>query len=189
MALAEFDLAIFGGTGDLAMRKLLPAMYSRDRADDLPPNARILCIGRHNISHEDFLKQIERDAQPHISMETFDTALWDRFCTRLRYVAMDATDATSYKALVTAMRSDPKVTNVFYLATPPALFSKICRNLSSCGLATPNSRVVLEKPLGRDLTSAKQINAEVGQIFSESQIFRIDHYLGKETVQNLLALR
>ncbi|PUA20035.1 glucose-6-phosphate dehydrogenase [Glaciimonas sp. PCH181] len=189
MALAEFDLAIFGGTGDLAMRKLLPAMYSRDRAGDLPPHARILCIGRHDISHEDFLQQIDGDARPHISMETFDSTIWERFCKRIRYVAMDATDAASYKALVAAMRPDPQVTNVFYLATPPALFSKICRNLSNCGLATPNSRVVLEKPLGRDLASAKQINAEVGQIFSESQIFRIDHYLGKETVQNLLALR
>ncbi|MGS0743947.1 glucose-6-phosphate dehydrogenase [Glaciimonas sp. GG7] len=189
MALAEFNLAIFGGTGDLSMRKLLPAMYSRERADDLPPNARILCIGRQDISNEDFLQQIDNDARPHISMEVFDAAIWQRFCARVHYVSMDATDATSYKALVKAMRPDPKVTNVFYLATPPALFSKICRNLSSCGLATSNSRVVLEKPLGRDLASAKQINAEVGQLFSESQIFRIDHYLGKETVQNLLALR
>jgi glucose-6-phosphate 1-dehydrogenase len=81
------------------------------------------------------------------------------------------------------------VTRVFYLAMPPTLFSKICKNLASCGLATTNSRVVLEKPLGRDLASAKQINKEVGEVFSESQIFRIDHYLGKEAVQNLLALR
>lgn len=189
MALAEFDLAIFGGTGDLSMRKLLPAMYSRDRAGDLPPHARILCIGRHELPNDDFLQHIDKDARPHISMETFDPVIWERFCKRIQYVAMDATDAKSYKALVAAMRPDPSVTNVFYLATPPALFSKICRNLSASGLATPNSRVVLEKPLGRDLASAKQINAEVGQIFSESQIFRIDHYLGKETVQNLLALR
>ncbi|MEB0164492.1 glucose-6-phosphate dehydrogenase, partial [Glaciimonas sp. CA11.2] len=104
MALAEFDLAIFGGTGDLSMRKLLPAMYSRDRADDLPPHARILCIGRHELSNDDFLQHIDKDARPHISMETFDPVIWERFCKRVQYVAMDATDAKSYKALVAAMR-------------------------------------------------------------------------------------
>ena len=87
------------------------------------------------------------------------------------------------------LRTDAAVTRVFYLATPPSLFSTICHNLAGAGLACANSRVVLEKPLGRDLASAKQINAEVGQVFKESQIFRIDHYLGKEAVQNLLALR
>ncbi|HWW07955.1 glucose-6-phosphate dehydrogenase [Collimonas sp.] len=189
MALAEFDLAIFGGTGDLAMRKLLPAMYARDRANDLPPEARILCIGRHDSSDEDFIRHVERDAKPHIGKESFDASVWQRFCKRIKYVGMDATDAASYKALVDAMRPDHAITNVFYLATPPSLFSKICKNLAASGLATSNSRVVLEKPLGRDLASAKQINLEVGEVFSESQIFRIDHYLGKETVQNLLALR
>jgi glucose-6-phosphate 1-dehydrogenase len=87
------------------------------------------------------------------------------------------------------MRPDENITRVYYLATPPTLFAKICHNLAASGLATSSSRVVLEKPLGRDLKSARQINAEVGEVFSESQIFRIDHYLGKEAVQNLLALR
>ena len=189
MALAEFDLAIFGGTGDLAMRKLLPAMYARDRANDLPPDASILCIGRHEGSDENFIKTVEKDAKPHIGKDAMDAAVWKRFCKRIKYVGMDATDSATYKALVNSMRPDPAITNVFYLATPPSLFSQICKNLAASGLATPSSRVVLEKPLGRDLTSAKQINAEVAQVFSESQIFRIDHYLGKETVQNLLALR
>ncbi|MQR01450.1 glucose-6-phosphate dehydrogenase [Glaciimonas soli] len=189
MALEEFDLAIFGGTGDLSMRKLLPAMYSREFAEDLPAGARILCIGRHVGDTAEFLKQVEKDAKPHIPRETFKAAVWERFCKRIQYVGMDATDPAAYKALVDAMRPEPEITNVFYLATPPALFSKVCNNLSASGLATPNSRVVLEKPLGHDLASAKQINLEVGKIFSETQIFRIDHYLGKETVQNLLALR
>jgi len=189
MALTDFDLVLFGGSGDLAMRKLLPAMYARDRAKDLPPTARILCVGRHEWNQEAFLKEVNTSAKPHISASTFDRDLWTSFCTRITYVQLNATDAATYQGLVDAMRSDAAITRVFYLATPPSLFAKICQNLSAAGLATENSRVVLEKPLGRDLASAKQINAEVGSVFAESQIYRIDHYLGKEAVQNMLALR
>lgn len=189
MALAEFDLTIFGGSGDLTMRKLLPALYARERACDLPLDARIICIGRHDGNSQRFLLQIEKDAKPHIPTEHFDAVIWNRFCQRISYVGIDATDAASYQTLAKVMRPDPAITKVFYLATPPNLFSGICKNLAASGLATSNSRVVLEKPFGRDLASAKQINAEVAQVFSESQIFRIDHYLGKETVQNLLAIR
>ena len=187
--IADFDLVLFGGSGDLAMRKLLPAMYARDRAKDLPASARIICVGRHEWSREEFLENVDRNSKPHIAASNFDLSLWQAFCERIVYVTLDASDAASYQALVDAMRDDNKVTRVYYLATPPSLFSTICHNLAKIGLATPNSRVVLEKPLGRDLASAKQINEEVGRVFSESQIFRIDHYLGKEAVQNLLALR
>jgi len=189
MTLKKFDLVIFGGTGDLAMRKLLPAMYARDQVNDLPSEARILCIGRHEGSTEDFLKNIVRDSKPNFKQERLDPVVWQRFCKRILYVSMDATNPTSYKNLVKKMGCSQSVTSVFYLATPPNLFSEICKNLAACGLVAANSRVVLEKPLGRDLASAKKINSEVGEVFSESQIFRIDHYLGKETVQNLLALR
>jgi glucose-6-phosphate 1-dehydrogenase len=189
MALADFDLVLFGGSGDLSMRKLIPALYARDRANDLPPTARVICVGRHPWSREEFLNALEENAKPHIASGMFEPNFWSAFCTRLSYVSLDATDAETYRALIGAMRMDAAVTRVFYLATPPSLFAKICHNLATCGLATPQSRVVLEKPLGRDLASAKQINEEVGRVFSESQIFRIDHYLGKETVQNLLALR
>jgi glucose-6-phosphate 1-dehydrogenase len=188
MALSDFDLILFGGTGDLAMRKLLPAMVARERAHDLPPAARIICIGRNPGTDTDFLASVERDVKPHIAASLPDD-VWQAFCQRLRYVALDATDPASYAALVAAVRPDPGLVRVFYLATPPALFAGICRNLAASGLVTPSTRVVLEKPLGHDLASARRINAEVGQVFSESQIFRIDHYLGKETVQNLLALR
>ncbi len=188
MVLSDFDLFLFGGSGDLAMRKLLPALYNRDHAHNLPSTARIICVGRDAWSREEFLGEVERSAKPHIAKETFATAAWNTFCARIDYVSLDATDSASYQALVKATRKDVD-TRVFYLATPPSLFAKICHQLAQCGLATATSRVVLEKPLGRDLASAKQINAEVGRVFSESQIFRIDHYLGKETVQNLLALR
>lgn len=189
MALSDFDLVLFGGTGDLAMRKLLPALYARDRARDLPPTARILCLGRDGKSNEDFVQIVEHSAKPHISSATLDAEVWQRFCGRLQYVSLNAKEPASYQNLVAALRDGPDISRVFYLATPPTLFSMICDNLSQSGLATPNSRVVLEKPLGHDLDSAKAINAEVGRYFSESQIFRIDHYLGKEAVQNLLALR
>lgn len=189
MALADFDLALFGGSGDLAMRKLLPALYSRARANDLPPTARIICVGRHEWAKEEFLATLNENAKPHIPHEIFEPNFWEAFCNRLSYVALDANDAQTYSSLVEAMRKDDQVNRIFYLATPPSLFSTICHNLAESKLANGKSRVVLEKPLGRDLASAKQINEEVGRVFSESQIFRIDHYLGKETVQNLLALR
>ncbi len=189
MALHDFDLVLFGGSGDLAMRKLLPALYSRNRVNDLPSTAHIICVGRHEWSRDDFLKAVNENAKPHIAREAFNQAAWDSFCAHIDYVSLNADDASTYQGLGKALRKDSQVTRVFYLATPPSLFARICQNLAECGLATPESRVVLEKPLGRDLASARQINEEVGRYFSESQIFRIDHYLGKETVQNLLALR
>ena len=189
MALADFDLVLFGGGGDLSMRKLLPAMYMRDRARDLPATARIICVGRHEWSQKEFLDAVNTDSRPHVVPSAFDQKTWDGFCQRIVYVMLNASDGASYQALVAALRTDSAITRVFYLATPPSLFAAICHHLAEAGLATASSRVVLEKPLGRDLASAKQINAEVGRVFAESQIFRIDHYLGKEAVQNLLALR
>ena len=187
MALTDFDLVLFGGSGDLAMRKLLPAMYARDVANDLPAGARIICVGRHEWSNDEFLATVESTSRPHVKAPV--DAAWGKFIKRIVYVSLNATDVATYGGLVEALRKDDALTRVYYLATPPHLFAQICDNLSEVGLATANSRVVLEKPLGRDLESAKQINAEVGKVFSESQIYRIDHYLGKETVQNLLALR
>jgi glucose-6-phosphate 1-dehydrogenase len=187
MALSDFDLVLFGGSGDLAMRKLLPALYARDVANDLPPTARIICVGRHEWSQEEFLQTVEKTSTPHFKCQV--DAHYEEFIKRIVYVSMNATDVKTYSPLVEALRPDPALTRVYYLATPPHLFATICDNLKATGLATPNSRVVLEKPLGRDLESAKRINAEVGKVFSEKQIYRIDHYLGKETVQNLLALR
>ncbi|MCE3262904.1 MAG: glucose-6-phosphate dehydrogenase [Pseudoduganella sp.] len=189
MALSDFDLVLFGGSGDLAMRKLLPAMFSRDVCGDLPPTARIVCVGRQESTQEEFISMVTSTSRPHIKSSNATDENWNRFLARIVYVALDATAADTYQGLVQALRNDPGVTRVYYLATPPALFSRICDNLKANGLATANSRVVLEKPLGRDLASAKQINAEVGKVFEEQQIYRIDHYLGKETVQNLLALR
>jgi glucose-6-phosphate 1-dehydrogenase len=187
MALSDFDLVLFGGSGDLAMRKLLPAMYARDVAKDLPPTARVICVGRHEWSQEEFLNNVETNSKPHL--KNVNAQLWEQFTRRIVYVSLNASEVATYPALVEALRKDEGLTRVYYLATPPHLFAQICDNLSEAGLVTASSRVVLEKPLGRDLASARQINADVGKVFNESQIYRIDHYLGKETVQNLLALR
>jgi len=187
MALNDFDLVLFGGSGDLAMRKLLPAMYSRHKCGDLPATSRIICVGRHDWTTDAFLAEVEKTSKPYIKAP--DEKAYASFIKRIVYVSLNATDVATYGGLVEALRDDPALTRVYYLATPPSLFAQICDNLKETGLATANSRVVLEKPLGRDLASAKQINFEVGKVFAESQIYRIDHYLGKETVQNLLALR
>jgi glucose-6-phosphate 1-dehydrogenase len=189
MPINDFDLVLFGGGGDLAMRKLLPALYALCRDKRLPATGRVLCVGRHPWTTEQFLQEVELQTKPHIASEALQPAQWTTFCARLVYLALDASDATTYQPLVDALRIDAALTRIFYLATPPGLFARICHNLAERGLANASSRVVLEKPLGRDLDSARQINAEVGRVFAESQIFRIDHYLGKEAVQNLLALR
>ena len=173
MALSDFDLVLFGGSGDLAMRKLLPAMYARDVANDLPATARIVCVGRHEWSNEEFLNTVESTSKPHVKAPV--EASWVKFKERIVYVSLDATDASTYPALVESLRKDDKLTRVYYLATPPHLFAQICDNLAATGLATANSRVVLEKPLGRDLETAKQITVEVGKAVAESQIYRIDH--------------
>ncbi|GGI17990.1 glucose-6-phosphate dehydrogenase [Oxalicibacterium faecigallinarum] len=189
MALSDFDLVLFGGGGDLSMRKLIPALYARHRAGDLPPSAQIICVGRHPWTDKEFVEELNQNARPNISEKTFTQEAWNAFCACVRYVSLDATDAATYDPLIDLLRHDQDMTRVFYLAMSPSLFASICKNLHQRGLVTDSSRVVLEKPLGRDLASAKQINLEVGKVFKESQIFRIDHYLGKEAVQNLLALR
>src|SRR6476646_9882069 len=168
MALTDFDLVLFGGSGDLAMRKLLPAMYARHLAGDLPATARIICVGRHDWTTEAFLAEVEKTSKPNIKSP--DETAYAGFIKRIVYVSLNATDVGTYGGLVEALRDDPALTRVYYLATPPSLFAQICDNLKESGLATPNSRVVLEKPLGRDLASAKQINFEVGKVFAESQI-------------------
>lgn len=190
MAISDFDLVLFGGSGDLAMRKLLPAMYARDVASDLPASARIICVGRDRMAQGEFLAFVDSHSKQHIKdQDSVDENKWQHFLERITYIDLDATNAGTFGPLVEVLRKDEAITRVYYLATPPHLFAKICDNLAATGLATPSSRVVLEKPLGRDLASAKQINLDVGKVFAESQIYRIDHYLGKETVQNLLALR
>ncbi len=183
-----FDLVIFGGSGDLSMRKLLPALYHRHRDTRDTAGWRILAIGRQPLAREEFVEKVLDRARQHIGANEFKEADWQSFVQRVDYLSMDGAAAGDYASLAGWLSTDGRV-RVFYLATAPNLFSTICSQLGNAGLVTADSRVVLEKPLGRDLASAHLINSQVAAVFAEQQIFRIDHYLGKETVQNLLALR
>ncbi len=190
--LDAFDLVLFGGSGDLAMRKLLPALYYRHRDSANDPQRsrwRIIGVGREMQSRDAYLANVEAQARKFVAAGDFDEAAWSEFAACLDYVALDAREAGDYQRLASLLADAPAKVRVFYLATAPVLFASICESLGVAGLVTPDSRVVLEKPLGRDLASARRINEQVGAIFREDQIYRIDHYLGKETVQNLIALR
>ncbi len=181
------DLVIFGGVGDLSLRKLLPALFMAHRHHNLPEHTRIHALGRQTWDRSAFLAFIQEKVPPFIGANATDGDEWQRFLARLHYVGLDATQPADYAALAQALQ--PGSTRVHYLATAPSLFTTICAHLSGNGLIDPQTRVVLEKPLGHDLASARQINDEVARYFQESQVFRIDHYLGKETVQNLMVLR
>ena len=187
--LEAFDLILFGGSGDLAMRKLLPALYYRHRDSADTTGWRIVGVGREDLSREAYVARVESHARKFVASRDFDEGAWAAFARCLDYVTVDARQGEDFARLGTVLADTPARVRVFYLATAPGLFAAICHNLGAAGLVTPDSRVVLEKPLGRDLASAKKINEEVGEVFREKQIYRIDHYLGKETVQNLIALR
>ncbi len=180
-------MIIFGGMGDLAMRKLLPALYMAYLHGNLPESTRIISTGRQEYAREAYLAHIDQHSRPFIASANFAERTWNDFMRLLDYVRLDVQAAGDFGALANAAR--PGALRVFYLSTAPSLFITICDKLSAAGLVDEHARVVLEKPLGRDLASAIDINAAVGKHFAESQIYRIDHYLGKETVQNLMVLR
>ncbi len=184
-----FDLIIFGGTGDLALRKLLPALYHRDRDGQLPADSRVIALGRSRMSEEAYLDRVEEALRQNLKAGEFEEEGWRTFRSRLTYTGADALDHDSWGSLRDLLRSRREGIRVLYLATAPALFGPIALGIRASGLITEGSRIVLEKPVGHDYASAREINDSVGECFPEDRIFRIDHYLGKETVQNLLALR
>jgi glucose-6-phosphate 1-dehydrogenase len=188
-ATQSFDLVLFGGTGDLALRKLLPALYFRFRDAADPSGWRIIACARQKLSREDYLAKVGDACREFIPAADFDEQVWTNFTKQVEYVPADAADPASFADLARKLEKSAERVRVFYLSTAANLFAGICERLSEAKLVTPQSRVVLEKPLGRDLASSNAINDDVGRIFGERQIFRIDHYLGKEAVQNLLALR
>jgi glucose-6-phosphate 1-dehydrogenase len=181
------DMIIFGGAGDLSARKLLPALYMAHLHGNLPRDTKIIAVGRHDWARDDYLGFMQTQSRPFVESSALEPAAWESFLALFEYVRLDVTAAADFVRL--AATSRPQVQRVFYLATAPALFTTICDNLAAAGLIDTESRVVLEKPLGHDLSSAQAINITVGRHFAERQIYRIDHYLGKETVQNLMVLR
>jgi len=182
------DLVLFGGTGDLAMRKLLPALYHLHCDGLLPADARIIGVARDALDGASYRTLAGQRAEGFLGRD-FKREEWQAFAARLAYAQVDALQGESFAALGERLAARPDGQRVFYLSTAPGLFAAISRHLDAAGLLGGDSRVVLEKPLGHDLASSRQINDEVGRYFGEEQIYRIDHYLGKEPVQNLLALR
>jgi glucose-6-phosphate 1-dehydrogenase len=184
---SSFTFVLFGGTGDLSMRKILPALYEAHRAGMLAAGGKIYAVARHIDGREQYLQWVNEHVRAHVASAQFTEDAWRTFLDRIECVAIDLGKAEDFVLLRDAIANLPGI-RVFYLATGPSLFVPICRALASVGL-NENSRIVLEKPLGYDLRSSNAINDAVGEMFAEEQIYRIDHYLGKEPVQNLLALR
>ncbi len=186
----NFDLVIFGGTGDLALRKLYPALFLADCDDRLHPQGRIFAAARHAMDDDAFRAKVA-EALHRFVPEVVDSAranCLSRFLARLTYFSLDVNNGAQYETLKRSLDERSSQT-VFYLSVGPSLFPAIISGLKRAGLNTAETRIVLEKPLGRDLASSREINSLVLDAFTESQVYRIDHYLGKETVQNLLALR
>jgi len=189
IAVEPFDLVVFGATGDLAARKLIPALFHRDEAGQIPPGARIVGTSRRQISNDGFRDMARGWLENFVKVEERPADVVERFLARLSYVAVQADGEAGWPDLETALADQPKRIRVFYLATGPDLFGPICTALGRFGVATGNSRVVVEKPIGKSLESATRVNDQIGAVFPEDRVYRIDHYLGKETVQNLMALR
>jgi glucose-6-phosphate 1-dehydrogenase len=182
-----FDLVIFGATGDLARRKILPGLYRRFMAGQMPEDSRIIGAARADLTEQVFRDQVRAALTEFVAADHLDPAMVEAFLARLHYVPIDATGSTGWAELKGLVRAD--VVRAFYFSVAPSLFGDIAQRLSEHQIADAWSRIVVEKPFGRDLMSAKALNAVLARHFAEAQIYRIDHYLGKETVQNLMAVR
>lgn len=184
----DFDIVFFGGTGDLALRKLIPALYRAHKAGLLHSGGRIVALGRSDLGRGGYMALLDERVKSRLGID-LDDQDWALFTDRIHFHKLDAGQAQDYTGLVEQLGGLRERITVCYLATAPHLFTTICQHLAAVGLNHANVRLVLEKPLGHDLASSNAINAAVGRCFSENQIYRIDHYLGKESVQNLMAIR
>ncbi|MFP3029265.1 MAG: glucose-6-phosphate dehydrogenase [Arsenophonus sp.] len=186
-AVQACNLIIFGAKGDLARRKLLPSLYQLEKTAYLHPDTRIIGITRGELNSASYIKE-SREALEIFLNEKIDPALWQKLSKRLDFFNLDVKDPIKFNSLAKYLEGDNKPA-IYYFAMPPTTFRAVCYGLGHAGLNKKPNRVVIEKPLGSDLASSKDINNEVAKYFKESQIYRIDHYLGKETVLNLLTLR
>ncbi len=181
----NFDLLLFGATGDLSARKIIPALFERCRTEELHNDCVLLGLARQNLTNAEFIALIDEKVRPFL-VEPCTDAQWQAFIARWQYVCVDQLPSAMVQ-VQSLVRSD--AVRVAYLATPPSLFTQLVQGMAAAQLISKATRVVLEKPLGKDLASAQAINQAVLAHVPEKQIYRIDHYLGKEPVQNLLALR
>ena len=192
-------LVLFGATGDLAHRKVIPAMYHLWRTNLLPHEFLVLAVGRRPYDDDAFVAEVRKSLEQFSRVLPIDEAAWREFSERIHYQRCDFADAAGFDVLATRLddideEQGTRGNRLFYLATQPSQFADIVAQLGRVGLDHERHdggwrRVVIEKPFGHDLDSAKKLNREVGKVFRESQVYRIDHYLGKETVRNLLVFR
>ena len=186
----SFDLAISADTRDLSKLKLIPALFHRFRDGQIDRSSKIIGISRQSLTAEEFL-ELAHDAcvKSTLKDEEFPADMWAEFASMLTYIEMDATQQCDQWTVLKDLISAKDQPCIFYLAVSPHLYVPICKTIAETGTKSENARVVLEKPIGTDLQSAIEINQGVRAVFDEDSIFRMDHYLGKETVQNLLVLR
>ncbi|NVK41371.1 MAG: glucose-6-phosphate dehydrogenase [Oceanospirillaceae bacterium] len=182
------DILFFGALGDLTQRKLLPALYQLERANLLSADTRIIGLARDS-EPADSINHSEASLRRFVPEAEIDTDTLQRFLQKLQFLSVDFGVAADYLALKDLLDQRPDRTRIFYYSTAASIYGMISANLASSGCIDERSRVVMEKPIGHSLTSSHEVNAAVGQYYDEAQIYRIDHYLGKETVQNLIALR
>ena len=182
-----FDLVVFGGTGDLAQRKILPALFRRFCAGQWPQEVQIIGAARAKHSRNAFQDIVAASLRDHAAAQSSDTDALNSFLQRVDYVSLDASSDAGWDALGDKLVSDR--VRAFYFSVGPRLFAPLAEQIKSHSLATTQTRIVVEKPFGHDLDSARALNETLAAHFRESQIYRIDHYLGKETVQNLMAVR
>ncbi|MEQ6248002.1 glucose-6-phosphate dehydrogenase [Sulfitobacter sp. HNIBRBA3233] len=183
-----FDLVIFGGTGDLARRKILPGLFRRFCAGQMPADARIIGAARSEMDSAGYRDMVRAAIAEFGGEQACDDATLGRFLEQLSYIAIDARGDGGWAELQEAMKGTDRV-EAYYFSVAPALFGDIAERLQKWGMADAGARIVVEKPFGRDLETARALNKTLATYFNEDQIYRIDHYLGKETVQNLMAVR
>lgn len=185
-----FDYVIFGATGDLTMRKLLPALYRRFAEGQVPAESRIVGTARSPLDDAGYRERAAKALAEFIGEDERDDAKVSAFLEMVHYVSLNGAESDgNWAGLRDVLAGGEERVRVFYLATAPSLYGAIAANLSEKGFRTEASRIVLEKPIGTDLETARKVNEDVGRHFPENSIFRIDHYLGKEAVQNIIALR
>ncbi len=183
--LPQFDLVLFGGTGDLVTRKLIPALFNAFQNNNINPQSKIIGLGRKPLDIKQY-HQLIYDKLIQCKIDILDEN-WQQFLKLIHYIQLDANNEDDYQNLSSFLNTN--IINIYYLSTAPSLFQVICEKLAKFNLNHEQSRIVLEKPLGHNLESSEHINEYVAQSFKETQIYRIDHYLGKESVQNLMAIR
>ncbi|MDT8385611.1 MAG: glucose-6-phosphate dehydrogenase, partial [Gammaproteobacteria bacterium] len=185
-------LVIFGATGDLTRRKLLPALFHLGCEGCMAPSFHIVGVGRQAMSDDAFREHLREGVAGSSEIARFDADEWAMFAPRIQYFSGDFADPDTHRRLAAFLDGLPVANRLFYLATAPGAAADIIRGLAGAGLNQEQkgyARIVMEKPFGRDLASARALNATVAEVFAERQVYRIDHYLGKETVQNILFFR